>query len=65
MKNLVELDKGTILEFRPGATGFGVDLHSNAKTFQVFWSENEQVARAYFDGYVFGSKKVNPDQQGE
>lgn len=65
MKNLVELDKDVTLEFRPGATGFGVDLHSNANTFQVFWSGNEQAARAFFDGYVNGSKMAHPTQKRE
>lgn len=48
----------TDFEFRPGATGFGVDsiVHKNGRRYvnQVFWHENEEVARAFFNGIRVG-----------
>jgi len=57
MADIVKVGEDTI-KFRYGATGFSVE-HSGAKRCQVFWHSNEEVARAYFDGYVHGMQALS------
>lgn len=55
-------DKVTI-EFRAGLTGWSVDTYTwsnfgGRATNQVYWSESEAGAKAFFYGMIAGAKAV-------